>query len=73
MDEVQDVDVVAQLADLKEVDYHNTLLISTLVELLIEKRIINREELLSVMKELDEEMLIKAEDDTWKDLGPSRG
>lgn len=73
MDEVKEVDVVAQLADLKEVDYHNTLLISTLVELLIEKRIINREELLSVMKELDEEMLIKAEDDTWKDLGRSHG
>ena len=72
MDEVKEVDVVAQLADLKEV-YHNTLLISTLVELLIEKRIINREELLSVMKELDEEMLIKAEDDTWKDLGRSHG
>lgn len=66
---MHDVNMAAQLADMKEVDYHNTLMISTLVELLVEKQVVKREEILSVMRELDQEMLVSAEDATWKDLG----
>lgn len=65
---MQEMDFVAQLADMKEVDYHNTLMVSTLIELLVEKQIVNREEILSVMRELDEEMLITAEDGTWNHI-----
>lgn len=70
---MQEVNIAAQLADMKEVDYHNTLLISTLVELLVEKKLVNREEILTVMQELDQEMLITVEDEAWKDLGRSHG
>lgn len=70
---MQEVNIAAQLADMKEVDYHNTLLISTLVELLVEKKLVNREEILTVMQELDREMLITVEDEAWKDLGRSHG
>lgn len=65
---MEEMDIGAQLADMKEVDYHNTLMISTLIELLVEKQIVNREEILSAMRELDEEMLISAEDETWNHL-----
>lgn len=70
---LQEMNIAAQLADMKEVDYHNTLLISTLVELLVEKQIVNRDEILSVMRELDEEMLITAEDETWDEIGRQHG
>lgn len=65
---MEEMDIGAQLADMKEVDYHNTLMISTLIELLVEKQIVNREEILSAMRELDEAMLISAEDETWNHL-----
>lgn len=65
---MEEMDIGAQLADMKEVDYHNTLMISTLIELLVEKQIVNREEILSAMRELDEAMLISAEDGTWTHL-----
>ena len=48
-----DVNIIAQIADLKEVDYHNTLVITALVELLVEKGIIQRSELLRKTKELE--------------------
>lgn len=38
------VDIIGQLADLKDTDYKNTLAISTLLELLIEKNVFTREE-----------------------------
>lgn len=38
------LDIGGQLSDMKNVDYRNTLAISTLLELLIEKGIITREE-----------------------------
>lgn len=63
----EDMDLAAQLGDMKEVDYHNTLLISTLVELLIEKEIVTREEIVSVMHELDSEMLVTT-DESWAEF-----
>lgn len=48
-----DVDMVAQLSDLKEVDYKNTLLLSTLIELLVEKGIVTRKEIVQKANELE--------------------
>jgi len=38
------IDIIGQIGDLKDIDYRNTLAIATLIELLIEKRIITRQE-----------------------------
>lgn len=38
------IDLIGQIGDLKEIDYRNTLAIATLIELLIEKNIITRQE-----------------------------
>lgn len=50
-----EVDLIAQLADLKEVDYKNTLVLTALVELLTEKGWITRGEVIQRAKRLDEE------------------
>lgn len=47
------VDIIAQLADLKELDYNNMLILTALVELLIDKKILSREELIYKANELD--------------------
>ena len=39
-----DIHIIGQLADLKDTDYKNTLAISALIELFIEKRLFTREE-----------------------------
>lgn len=50
---VEEVDLVGKLADLKESHYNNTLCISALLELLVEKEIITMDELSARMKDLD--------------------
>ena len=40
----QTVDVLSQIAQLKEVDYKNTLMITSLIEVLVDKGIIARKE-----------------------------
>jgi hypothetical protein len=42
---MDNIDVIAQLGDLKEIDYRNTLAITSLIELLIEKGLLDRREL----------------------------
>lgn len=39
------LDIVGQIADLKEIDYKNTLAIASIIELLIDKGIINRNDI----------------------------
>lgn len=39
------LDLVGQIADLKEIDYRNTLAIASIIELLIDKGIINRNDI----------------------------
>lgn len=39
------LDLVGQIADLKEIDYKNTLAIASIIELLIDKDIINRNDI----------------------------
>lgn len=44
MNSFDKIDIYAKIGDLKDIDYRNTLAIATLIELLVEKRIITREE-----------------------------
>lgn len=39
---MNEVDIIGELADLKEIDYKNTLAIVSIIELLIEKNIVSR-------------------------------
>lgn len=50
---MEDVGIVAKLADLKEEHYRNTLALSTLIELLVEKGLLTREEVEHKAAELD--------------------
>lgn len=49
----QEIDIIGHLADLKEIDYRNTLAIATLIELFIEKGLCTRQEFTRKAKELD--------------------
>lgn len=51
------VEVVGQLADLKSVDYRNTLAISVLIDLLIDKGMITRDEFVRKAAELEGETM----------------
>lgn len=47
------IDVFGEIADLKEIDYKNTLAIVSIIELLIEKKIITRKDLTKKAQFLD--------------------
>ncbi len=47
------VNIIAQLSDMKDTDYRNTLAIASLIEVLIEKGIINRNEIAIKARQLD--------------------
>lgn len=57
-----EVDMIAQLADLKEVDYKNTLVLTALVELLVEKGILDRKEVIQKARQLDADLSLEADD-----------
>lgn len=57
-----EVDVIAQLADLKEVDYKNTLVLTALVELLVEKGILDRKDVIQKARQLDADISLEADD-----------
>lgn len=50
---MNEINVIAKLADLKESHYQNLLTLSVLIELLIDKGILNREELQEKALSLD--------------------
>jgi len=54
-----EVDVIGQIADLKEVDYKNMLVLTGLIELLIEKGVITREEVLDKTNQLETDVLVQ--------------
>jgi hypothetical protein len=56
-----EVDMIAQLADLKEVDYKNTLVLTALVELLVEKGILTRKEVIQKARQLDVDLSVDLE------------
>lgn len=47
------LEIVGQIADLKETDYKNTLALATLIELLIDKGLFTRQEFAHKAAELD--------------------
>lgn len=49
----QTIDLYATLADMKDVDYKNTLAITALIDLLIDKGILTREEMAMRAQKLD--------------------
>ena len=53
MKDINIVDILGQISDLKNVDYRNTLAIATLIELLIEKDVLNRHEFAKKAQQLD--------------------
>ncbi|NBI29215.1 hypothetical protein [Chengkuizengella marina] len=50
---LDEVDMIAKLADLKQEHYKNTLLINSIMELLLEKNILSYDEVLLKMKQID--------------------
>jgi hypothetical protein len=54
---MEEINWVAQLGDLKENHYKNTLILTALVEILVERGIIRRDEVLQKAYQLDEELL----------------
>ncbi|TCS80781.1 hypothetical protein [Tepidibacillus fermentans] len=53
---VPEVDFIGQLADLKEVDYKNMLVLTGLIELLIEKELITRKEVIEKAEQLEADL-----------------
>lgn len=51
------IDIAGQLADLKDVDYKNTLAVAVLMELLIEKGVFTRQEFAAKGRELEQATL----------------
>lgn len=47
------VDLLAQLSDMKDIDYRNTLAIASIIEILIERGIIKRNEVVIKARQLD--------------------
>ncbi len=55
---MNDINLVGQIADLKENNYKNTLVISALIEVLIEKGVFTRKELIKKIEQLDLDLQI---------------
>ncbi|SDL29487.1 hypothetical protein [Natronincola ferrireducens] len=54
MEKINEVDLLGQISDLKSIDYRNTLAIATVIELLIDKNIITRQEFAKKAQVLDQ-------------------
>ncbi|MCX7883422.1 MAG: hypothetical protein N2448_00045 [Caloramator sp.] len=50
---MSEVDILYQISNLKEMDYKNLLILSGIIELLISKNIISRQELINKIKKLN--------------------
>ena len=55
----KEVDIIGQIADLKENDYKNMLVLTALIEILIDKGIIQRKDILQKTKLLDLELQLE--------------
>jgi hypothetical protein len=55
---LDEINLIAQIADLKEVNYKNTLVITTLVELLVEKGLMTRSDIITKVKDLEVDLAI---------------
>lgn len=63
------LDVVGQIADMKEVDYKNTLAIASVIELLIDKGIINRNDIALKALQLENMTLDEVRDKRLASVG----
>ncbi|MFD2368903.1 hypothetical protein ACFSO0_02635 [Brevibacillus sp. GCM10020057] len=68
---MKEVNLIAKLADLQEVDYHNTLVLHAVIELLVAKGFFTREELSDKMTALDTELTFHI--DTYAKLTETAG
>ncbi len=48
------LEIISQLGDIKEVEYKNTLAFTSIIELLLEKNIISKEDISRKTEELDQ-------------------
>ncbi|MBO8165116.1 MAG: hypothetical protein H0Z34_15645 [Brevibacillus sp.] len=55
---LEEVNLAAKLADLREDNYYNSLLLDSLIELLVEKGVISREELYEKARHRDGQVLL---------------
>lgn len=62
------LDIVGQIADMKEVDYKNTLAIASIIELLIDKGIINRNDIALKALQLENQTLDEIKDNRLASL-----
>jgi len=53
LDDTKLIDIYGAIADLKDVDYKNTLVITALIELLVEKGVIKRSDIIEKAQDLD--------------------
>ncbi|WP_429844361.1 hypothetical protein [Brevibacillus sp. FIR094] len=53
---MKEVHLIAKLADLQKVDYHNTLVLHALIELLVAKGLLTHDELTAKVNELDTQL-----------------
>ncbi len=51
---MNELDVFAEISDLKEVDYRNTLAIASMIQILIDKGIIEKHDIARKSRQLDE-------------------
>lgn len=51
------LDMISQIADLKEIDYRNTLAITSIIELLIEKGVLDRHEVADKAQFLEDQTM----------------
>ncbi len=54
---MNNLNMISQIADLKEIDYKNTLAITSIIELLIEKGILDRHEVAAKAQLLEDQTL----------------
>ena len=57
---MNELNFAANLSDMKEIDYRNTLAIVSLIELLMEKKILSKEDISKKVKELEDLAIMKA-------------
>lgn len=67
------LDIVGQIADMKELDYKNTLAIASIIEVLIDKGVINRNDIAHKALQLETMTLDEIKDNRVKAFTGSRG
>jgi hypothetical protein len=60
------LDVIAQIGDMKEVEYRNTLAITSIIEVLLEKNIISKDDIARKAEELDKLALLETDSISMK-------